>query len=133
MTDHKFADSNVIIYAVGKESAQRSKAQEIIANGVTVSTQVINETVSVLTRKQGLTLFAAHEIAESLLELTAIVPVEERTIREAIRLANRYQISHWDSLIIVAALLAECQILYSQDLQHGQVFDDQLKIVNPFC
>ncbi len=54
------------------------------------------------------------------------------TIREAIRLARRYKLSHWDSLIVAAALLAGCEKLYSQDMQHGQVFDEQLKVINPF-
>jgi predicted nucleic acid-binding protein len=66
------------------------------------------------------------------LELTEVVPVDELTIRKAIQLANRYQLSHWDSLIIAAALLAGCKQLYSQDFQHGQVFDEQLLVVNPF-
>ncbi|WP_249028064.1 hypothetical protein [Methylovulum psychrotolerans] len=55
-----------------------------------------------------------------------------QTIRKAIGLTRRHQLSHWDSLIVAAALLAGCEILYSQDMQHGQVFDGQLKVVNPF-
>ena len=132
MTGRNFADSNIVIYAVGKDSNQQNKAREIITNGVMVSSQVINETINVLTRKQGLDISVAHEIAESLLELTSVMPVDELTIREAIRLAVRYQLSHWDSLIVAAALLAGCEKLYSQDLQHGQVFDEKLLVVNPF-
>jgi predicted nucleic acid-binding protein len=60
------------------------------------------------------------------------VPVTADTIREAVRLAARYQLSHWDSLIVAAALLAECETLYSEDLQHRQVFDDRLTVINPF-
>lgn len=56
----------------------------------------------------------------------------ENTIREAIRLVRRYKLSHWDSLIVAAALMAGCEKLYSQDMQDGQVFDEQLKVVNPF-
>jgi predicted nucleic acid-binding protein len=50
-----------------------------------------------------------------------VVPVTADTIREAVRLAARYQLSHWDSLIVAAALLAECETLYSEDLQHPGV------------
>jgi predicted nucleic acid-binding protein len=60
------------------------------------------------------------------------VPVTADTIREAVRLAVRYQLSHWDSLIVAAALLADCETLYSEDLQHRQVFDDRLTVINPF-
>jgi len=35
-------------------------------------------------------------------------------------------------LIVAAALLADCDTLYSEDMQHGQVFDGRLTIINPF-
>ena len=104
----------------------------IIQDAPVISTQVINETVSVLTRKHGFSLSEAHEIAESLLDLCAVVAVDAHTIRKAIDLAKRYSLSHWDSLIIAAALLADCQALFSEDMQHGQVFYAQLTVLNPF-
>jgi predicted nucleic acid-binding protein len=128
----EFADTNIVVYAVGQDSDKRTKARQILAQGVIVSSQVINETMSVLTRKQGANIVAAHEVAENLLDLCEVAPVDESTIREAIRLVRRYRLSHWDSLIVVAALLAGCEKLYSQDMQHGQVFDEQLKVINPF-
>ncbi len=63
----EFADTNIVVYAVGQDSDKRNKARQILTQGVIVSSQVINETVSVLTRKQGENLVAAHEVAESLL------------------------------------------------------------------
>jgi predicted nucleic acid-binding protein len=132
MSALEFADTNIVVYAVGKDSNKRIKARRIIAEGVTISAQVINETVNVLTRKQGASLADAHEVAESLLELCEVVSVSGGTIREAIRLVRRYRFSHWDSLVVAAALLAGCERLYSQDMQHGQVIDGRLTIVNPF-
>ena len=105
---------------------------EIIEARPVISVQVINETVNVLTRKYGFTLVEAHAIAESLLDLCEVVPVEVATVREAIRLARRYPLSHWDSLIVAAALRAGCDMLYSEDMQNGQVFDNRLTVVNPF-
>lgn len=132
MSALEFADTNIVVYAVGRNSEQRSTAQRIITEGVTISTQVVNEAVSVLTRKQSASLSAAHEVAESLLDLCEVVPVDAETIRKAITLAARYRFSHWDSLIVAAALLANCETLYSQDMQHGQAIDGRLVIVNPF-
>lgn len=132
MTGLEFADTNIVVYAVGKDSDQRTRARRIVMEGVMVSAQVVNETVNVLTRKQGASLADAHEVAESLLDLCEVVPVDAATVREAIRLVRRYRFSHWDSLVVAAALLAGCERLYSQDLQHGQVIDGRLTIVNPF-
>jgi predicted nucleic acid-binding protein len=132
MTARDFADTNIVVYAVGQDSEERTKARRILEDGLVISAQVINETVSVLTRKQGVALAVAHEIAESLLDLCEVVPVDEATIREAIRLVRRYGLSHWDSLIVAAALLAGWPRLYSQDMQHGQVINGRLTVVNPF-
>ncbi len=128
----EFADTNIVVYAVGHHSAQRTRAMAILAESVTVSSQVINETVNVLARKQGVDLGIAHEVAENLLEICQVVAVDSQTIRKAISLVRLYQLSHWDSLIVAAALLSGCGTLYSQDMQHGQVFERQLKVVNPF-
>jgi predicted nucleic acid-binding protein len=132
MTVRVFADTNLFIYAESQDQHKTACALAIIQNSPVVSSQVINETVSVLTRKHGFLLSEAHEIAESLLDLCEVVAVDANTIRKAIDLAKRYSLSHWDSLIIAAALLANCQTLFSEDMQHGQVFDKQLTVVNPF-
>ena len=132
MSAIEFADTNVIVYAVGKESTKQAIARQIVADGVTVSAQVVNETVNVLLRKQGTALAIAHEIAESLLDLADVMPVNEQTIRKAIQISKRYGFSHWDSLIVAAALQADCTVLYSEDMQHGQIIDDRLTITNPF-
>jgi predicted nucleic acid-binding protein len=51
---------------------------------------------------------------------------------EAFRISERYQFSFWDSLIVAAALEAQCSILYTEDLQDGQIIDGILEIKNPF-
>ena len=54
------------------------------------------------------------------------------TVREAMRLSFRYAVSHWDALIVAAALQAGCDVLFSEDLQHEQVFDGRITVLNPF-
>ena len=44
----------------------------------------------------------------------------------------RYDLSHWDALIVAAALATDCDTLYSEDMQDGQVFDGRLTVKNPF-
>jgi predicted nucleic acid-binding protein len=132
MTAKAFADTNIAIYAEGSDVTKAQRAMAILEPGPIISSQVVTETISTLTRKYGFTLTEAHEVALSLLDLCELVPVGADTIREAIRLAARYRLSHWDSLIVAAALLAGCETLYSEDLQHNQVFDERLRVVNPF-
>jgi predicted nucleic acid-binding protein len=49
----------------------------------------------------------------------------------ALRTQERYRISWYDSLIVAAAIEADCSILYSEDLQHGQRFEST-RVKNPF-
>ncbi|MGH8547482.1 MAG: PIN domain-containing protein, partial [Methylococcales bacterium] len=67
MTGKVFADTNLFIYAESQDQDKSSRAIAIIQDRPVISSQVINETVSVLTRKYGFSLSEAHEIAESLL------------------------------------------------------------------
>ena len=52
-------------------------------------------------------------------------------MKAASELREAHKLSYWDSLIVAVALEQECTLLYSEDLQHGQVFRDALKVVNP--
>ncbi len=66
------------------------------------------------------------------MKLTAVAPVTAGTVRDAMAIGLRYGINHWDALIVAAAIDSGCDILYSEDMQHGQIFDDRLTVVNPF-
>ncbi len=54
------------------------------------------------------------------------------TLAAAFEIRERYRFSWWDSLIVASALETECEQLYTEDLQHGQIIEDRLRIVNPF-
>ncbi len=69
-----------------------------------------------------------HFAQDSLQKSSAIA--SEQVIK-AIEIRGRYGFSYWDSLI-ATALLSGCSILYSEDMQHDQVIESTLKIINPF-
>jgi predicted nucleic acid-binding protein len=61
-----------------------------------------------------------------------VVPVTVETHDRALAIVERYGFSLYDSLLIAAALLAGSKRLYCEDLQHDQLIDRQLRVVNPF-
>ena len=132
MTVRAFADTNVIVYAQSADGDKTIKAVTVLEASPVISAQVVNETIAVLTRKHGFSLADAHQVSIYLMAACEVVPLDAGTIHGAIRLAQHYALSHWDSLIVSAALKAGCDTLYSEDMQHGQVFDEQLTVVNPF-
>lgn len=61
-----------------------------------------------------------------------MLPISAETVRRALHVGERYGFSYFDALIIASARLAGCKMLYSEDLQHRQILDDELVILNPF-
>ena len=127
-----FVDTNVLIYSQSNDGEKTAKAIILLEQYPVISTQVINEAISVLTRKCGVSRQNAYELADLWLDACEVESVTVSTIRQAMLLTQKHMLSHWDALIVAAAFLAKCDILYSEDMQHGYVFDNCLRVVNPF-
>ncbi|HEU0187190.1 MAG TPA: PIN domain-containing protein [Gallionellaceae bacterium] len=127
-----FLDSNIVLYALGDDEAKRTVATALLAQRPLVSTQVINECSHVLRRKLQLSPAQVREKMERLLDVVQIADVGLAETRMAWEVAHRYGFSHYDSLIIAAALSAGCETLYTEDMQSSQVINERLKLLNPF-
>jgi predicted nucleic acid-binding protein len=132
MTAKSFVDTNVVLYTIGKDARKAEIARKLVSGQPAISTQVVNESISVCLRKLLFTREKAYAFGRTLMDQTDVLPLDEATIDRAAAVAIRYQLSHWDALIVASALVAGCDILYSEDLQHRQVFDERLTVVNPF-
>lgn len=134
MLDKVFLDTNILIYGYSLDEPDKQKcAIECVQSGdVWISTQVLNETINVLSRKFSLKYSQIRAVVAEFTEQFEIAIVSVTTVETALNLAERYQYSYFDSLIISSALEVGCKILYSEDLQHGQQIDNQLTIINPF-
>jgi predicted nucleic acid-binding protein len=133
MPARDFFDTNVLIYAVGKNDPRASRAEALLAGGGIVSIQSLNEFVSVARRKLGLPWKEVKEMLDIICVLCPDpVPISLDTHRGAVAIAEKYGYSIYDALIASAALEAGCKTLYSEDLQDGQIINRQLTIRNPF-
>ncbi len=128
-----FFDTNVLIYAVGKNDPRASRAEALLAGGGIVSIQSLNEFVSVARRKLGMSWKEVKELLDIICILCPDpVVISLDTHRGAVAIAEKYGYGIYDSLIASAALEAGCKTLYSEDLQDGQIINRQLTIRNPF-
>ncbi|MBF0502622.1 MAG: PIN domain-containing protein [Candidatus Riflebacteria bacterium] len=135
MTEPKcFIDTNLLVYFYSTDSKSAIVEGLIRANfdEICLSTQVLNELYCVLTRKKLKTKEEAQAIINDLIENYKIYCLDERGIKRGIELNIQYQLSYWDSLILASAIEAGCTKLYSEDLQHNQVIQNGLTIINPF-
>jgi len=132
MSDKPFLDTNVILYLLSEDTAKADRAEALLAAGGTVSVQVLNEAVSVMTRKLKMNLDEIREILAGVRHYCTVEPLTAEIHHKALDVMGRYGFSVYDSLIIAAAIQAGCDTLYSEDLQDGFRADDVLTIVNPF-
>ena len=131
MSDN-FLDTNILLYSLSNDPAKRRRALRLLIDGPVVSLQVLNEAANVMRRKLGFEIAAIREVLLRCLQESRLHPLAPSTLFSALDVAERYGFSHYDSLIVAAALESGCSILYSEDLQHGQVFDQRLTVINPF-
>ncbi|OAI13775.1 hypothetical protein A1359_11725 [Methylomonas lenta] len=127
-----FLDTNIVLYAIGSDESKRLIAANLLTQTPTISTQVINECSHVLRRKQRYSPDDVKRELSAVLKTVRFVNVDISEIFSAWSVASRYGYSHFDSLIIASALAAHCSILYSEDMQHNQLIENQLRILNPF-
>ena len=127
-----FVDTNIVVYAFGKDAAKVETAESILGNQPTISVQVINEFLSVCRVKLGFDLATRHRLASELLAGCNVVALDLRVVEKAMEIESQSGIAYWDALIVAAAILSGCDTLYSEDLQHLSVFDGLLTVVNPF-
>jgi predicted nucleic acid-binding protein len=137
MSVNVFVDSNLWLYAFALrpgEEARHERARELIEAPVryTISEQVIAEVSINLLRKAHFAEDRLLELVESFYTRCQVVVPTLATHRTASRLRRANLFSYWDSLIVAAALGADCTTLYSEDMQHGQIVDGRLTILNPF-
>jgi predicted nucleic acid-binding protein len=133
MPAKNFFDTNILIYAVAKNDPRASKAEGLLESGGLISVQSLNEFVAVARRKLGMTWKATRELLYLLCVLCPDpVPISLDMHKMALRVGEKYGYSIYDALIIAAALEAGCGTLHSEDLQDGQVINQQLTIRNPF-
>jgi predicted nucleic acid-binding protein len=133
MSDKYFVDSNIWLYAfMDSTSPKRTKSIQLIdKTGIILSTQVVNEVFANLLRKAS---YTESEIQQTIKNFQARYPILIVTIdiiRQASHLRTTYRLSYWDSVVIATAIDESCNIVYSEDMQHGLRIDC-LTIINPF-
>ena len=132
----RFFDTNVLVCSQdsqdgAKRDVARAHVEDAIASdGFVLSTQVLVEFHATCLRRK--LLGAAQALA--LVRLWSghdTVPQTPELLVRGLELHQEHSVSLWDGLIVQAALDAQCDVLLSEDLQHGRRFGD-LEVVNPF-
>jgi predicted nucleic acid-binding protein len=127
-----FLDTNVLVHALVGDPPLAQRSLALLEAGGTVSVQVLNEYANTLRRKFSASWRQVAQASERMRELCAVVPVTEEVHARGLALAERYMLSTYDGMIVAAAQLAGCTVLYSEDMHDGLVID-RLTIRNPYA
>lgn len=133
-----FLDTNVLVYAIetgGRDPEKSASALALVRKpGFCLSTQVLGEFYRAVTsphRKVPLT----HDEAVAWIQLWKrhdIRPITVPHVDLALEITDRFQVNYYDALILAAARLAGCHVVYSEDLNAGQDYDG-IRVENPFA
>jgi predicted nucleic acid-binding protein len=126
-----FFDTNILVYAF-LDIDRRERALDLIASGGVISAQVLNEFTNVARRKRQRD-WAEIERAVSVIRarFPDVMPLTAGTHAAALGLARDHDFAFYDALVVASAIEGGCDILYSEDMQHGRSVGG-LVIVNPF-
>jgi predicted nucleic acid-binding protein len=131
-----FVDTNIFVYSIDqRDTLKRDKARNILRRLVEVhqpviSTQVIKEFYVVSSTKLKADTFIVKNIIHNFRNLE-IVNNDLELIEQAIDISTLSRLSFWDSLIIAAAEKANCEFVFSEDMNPGQTYRGVM-LVNPF-
>ena len=139
MSDRFFLDTNIFVYSFDRSAPAKSrKATQLIRRALTtqkgvVSYQVVQEFFNVALRRfaSPMTMADAEQYLGTVFRPLLSVHSSQALYAEALRIQANTGFAWYDSLIVAAALQAKCDLMYTEDLQHGRRFGE-LQIVNPF-
>ena len=132
-----FIDTNILLYSLSDNPEEKLKAERarqlLLSENWGWSVQVAGEFYHIATsaRRQ---FRISHELAADFIENWLnfpTAPLDLSTIRKAVNLCKRFQISYWDAAIIAAAQELGCRTIYLEDLSHGQEYGG-VTVINPF-
>ncbi|MFZ1678590.1 MAG: PIN domain-containing protein [Saprospiraceae bacterium] len=136
MRDKVFFDTNILIYMQsGMNPAKMKTSRQLFEKSssdhlIVLSTQVLQEFFVAMTRKLNHDPITIKNLL-NLFDDFEIVTINTSIIFEAIDTSVLNQLSFWDSLIICSAVSSHCKVIYTEDMNHGQVIRG-VEIVNPF-
>jgi predicted nucleic acid-binding protein len=132
MSKRAFFDTTLLIYSVSLEDPRAAIAEKLLSEGGHISVQVLNEFAAVARRKLDMSW---EDIRDALAAVRILCePATAGSIKTheaALEIASQYGYQIYDALILAAALDAQCNILYTEDMQNGQTIG-ALTIRNPF-
>ena len=131
-----FIDTNIILYAaLGRQDSPEkwAIARDILTNSdFATSGQVLAEFYHNAVRKGQVPLTDVEALDwVTTLAKRPCQAIDSDLVQGGIAVSTRYKISYWDGSIVAAARRLSAKTVYSEDLNHGQKYEE-IRVINPF-
>lgn len=138
MSDKAFLDTNILVYSRDAGSGVKQMLAEKLIKHLwesrsgALSVQILNEYFVTVTRKlkPGISPDQAWKDI-CLLKAWQPISINWRLLERSNQIIQEHSLSWWDAQVVAAAQLANCSLLYTEDLSDGQQFGNVL-VINPF-
>jgi predicted nucleic acid-binding protein len=135
-------DTNILVYAAElrrtdadgpKIVAAKALIEGLVqSGGIRIAAQALAELRHVLIRRSGLPVEAVNVRLAKYMDLEECIPTSHGVLQSAFALSAAHNLQTYDAVILAAAADAGCEILYSEDMQHGFAWRG-VRVVNPFA
>jgi len=129
-----FLDTNILVYLHSATEAKKRDASIALLKhyACVTSTQALNEFCNVFIKKYRMPHEVIKKSVVGISWLCHVSDINERVICSAVDINGNYGFSFYDCLMIASAIDNDCEILFSEDMNDGQIIDGKLKIMNPY-
>lgn len=133
MNDHVAVDTNILLYSIDLDSPEKmQRSINLVENKPAICSQNLSEFINVLLRRWKYPKDKIHLIVKEILNACLLNPTTNETYHRGFDLVSKYNFQIFDAIIVASALEAGCSILYTEDMQHDLIVENQLRITNPF-
>lgn len=137
-SDYIFVDTNIIVYCFDDANQVKKRKSIEIMEGLwdsqkgVLSLQVLKEFFVTVTRKlvNKMDFNDAKRVVYDLMTWNLFIGTKTSFIK-AIEIVERYGFSIWDASVLTSAIMSNCGIIYTEDLQNNQIIEG-VRVVNPF-
>ena len=135
-----FLDTNIFVYALlAAEPLKKQRAHQLLEQALAshlgcISYQVVQEFTNVAVRKfaHRFTVAQCKQFIDAAMQPLNRGGSSPELISTALDLQAETRYGFYDSLMLAAALQCGAEVVYTEDLQHGQLISGTLRITNPF-
>jgi len=129
-----FFDANILIYLYS--DSEPDKKQKALAEfnryDRYTSTQALTELCNICLKKLRLSVSEVNTALDTIIDTCSILTVTDSDLHMALSIHDKYKYTLYDSLMIESALRTNCDVLLSEDMQHGQIIEKSLTIIDIF-